>query len=455
MQAMGGLSGRQLADYRLGAQLGNDGFGAIYEAHHLYLDRVFALRVLSDQFTFAQGFEEQFWRVTQVLSKLEHANLLTLDDYGMDGPYAYLVTPLMEGLTLEAWLRSRPGQPVHPAQVLRLFGQMLAGLGAAHQAGVTHLGLTPSHILVQPNGHLFIAHLGLPYLAEQLWIAWNGSRSFGDPFYLAPEQMAGRTPDGVAADVYALGVILYRLLTGALPFEGPPQALLNAKLAGPPPLRAKQPNIPEPLEALARRALAPAPANRWESVAVLGGSFYQVLGQANPLPSSSLSAGPATSAPLLLPPRGETPSGGGARIFGSPPPAPAPPSAPPVELPALKQEGSAVVAWSSAGRGRIGVPPPPPSGQPERPARPPKARPPREHRARLLGRAAGRVLIASGVLFLLCVAVVFGYAGWVRMRQHNVPPTPTAAPSPTPTPKPRLGASGAQVSVLAILRWKS
>ncbi|HEY7357957.1 MAG TPA: hypothetical protein VH590_15870, partial [Ktedonobacterales bacterium] len=88
MQA-GGLSGRRLAGYELGAFLGEDGFGPMFEARHLNLGRVFALRVLSDQFTFAQGFEEAFGRVGQVLSTLEHANLLTLDDYGIDGPYAY------------------------------------------------------------------------------------------------------------------------------------------------------------------------------------------------------------------------------------------------------------------------------------------------------------------------------------------------------------------------------
>src|SRR6185437_14738457 len=166
MQAMGGLSGRRLAGYELRAFLGDDGFGPMYEAYHLNLGRTFTLRVLSDQFTFAHGFEDYFARVAQVLSTLEHANLLTLDDFGVDGPYAYLVMPFVEGLTLDAWLERRQGQPVNPAHVIRLFGQMLAGLGHAHQAGVTHLGLAPRHMLVQPNGHLLIANFGLPYLAE-------------------------------------------------------------------------------------------------------------------------------------------------------------------------------------------------------------------------------------------------------------------------------------------------
>src|ERR1051326_2910960 len=162
MQATGGLSGRRLAGYELGAFLGDDGFGPRYEAHHLNLGRSFAMRLLSDQFTFAQGFEDAFGRVAQVLSKLEHANLLTLDDYGVDGPFAYLVTPFVESVTLEAWLRQHEGQSTNPAHVVRLFGQVLAGMSQAHQAGVTHLGLSAKHILIQPNGHLLIANFGLP-----------------------------------------------------------------------------------------------------------------------------------------------------------------------------------------------------------------------------------------------------------------------------------------------------
>jgi serine/threonine protein kinase len=447
MQATGGLSGRRLAGYELGAFLGEDGFGPMYEAQHLNLERTFTLRILSDQFTFAQGFEDLFWRVAQVLSTLEHANLLTLDDYGLDGPYAYLVTPFVEGLTLDAWLRQRPGQPVTPAQVIRLFGQMLAGLNQAHQAGVTHLGLAPRHFLIQPNGHLLIANFGLPYLAEQLWITWNGSRSFGDPLYLAPEQIPGRTPSGAgaAADLYALGIILYRLLTGALPFEGTPQALLEAKLAGPPPLRARAPDLPVPLEIVIQKALAPFPPDRWASAAEFGAAFYRALGQANPLPSSSLSAG-ESGAPLLLP-GGESPSGRAAGSFGTPSSTlsrprrpsrslePAPPGPPPAGPPALKEEGSKVLAWSSAGKGRITLPPPPP-GWTLAGAAPPEAPPPPRSRARRLVSALVRVLVLVVTLAVLGGAIFYGYQRWVSIQHQMATPTPMVSPSVTPSPSP-------------------
>jgi serine/threonine protein kinase len=452
MQA-GGLSGRRLAGYELGAFLGEDGFGPTYEARHLNLGRVFALRVLSDQFTFAQGFEEAFGRVAQVLSTLEHANLLTLDDYGIDGPYAYLVMPFVEGVTLDAWLNQRPGRPATPAQVARLFGQMLAGLGHAHRAKVTHLGLTPGHIFVQPNGHVLVANLGLPYLAEQLWITWNGSRSFGDPLYLAPEQMPGRTPSGVAADMYALGVILYRLLTGALPFEGSAQVVLAAKQAGPPPLRARHPDLPASLDVVVQRALAPSPADRWASAAEFGGAFFQALGQANPLPSSTLSGGGADrSVPLLLPPGEESPAGAAGSLRNTPTPGYAPPggrkgqpsrtsqpSLPPIQPPggpaASPGEGSKVLSWSSAGRGRIS-PPPPPSGWGAGAAAGQVA-PARSFARRLLS-ALVRVVIILVTLAVLGFAIYFGFQRWAQIQHQTPTPTPV---KPSPTPKHHLGFS--------------
>jgi serine/threonine-protein kinase len=464
---MGGLSGRRLAGYELRAFLGDDGFGPMYEAHHLNLGRTFTLRVLSDQFTFAYGFEATFARMAQVLSTLEHANLLTLDDFGIDGPYAYLVAPFVEGVTLEAWLAQRQG-PVNPAHVIRLFGQMLAGLGYTHQAGVTHLGLAPRHLLVQPNGHLLIANFGLPYLAEQLWISWNGSRTFGDPLYLAPEQIPGRTPDGVAADLYTLGIILYRLLTGALPFQGAMPAILEAKLAGPPALHTVAPNLPMFLEAIVQRALAPAPADRWPSVAEFGGVFYQALGQANPLPSSTLSPGAPASAPLLLLPGGEEPPEGdagnnivpaiappGGRKTAPPGNAPSsvshkisspgyvPPAAPlnqPPASPPPYAEGEApVIAWSSAGRGKISPPAPPPGW--DQPRTSPR---PRSRRRRVLGTLirAALLLVTAAVLGF---AIFYGYQRWVSI-QHQMA-TPTVVPSRTPTPKHRTDVAGQRVLI--------
>ena len=451
MQGMGVMTGRRLANYELGAPLGEDGFGPLYEAFQLNLERTFALRVLSDRFTFSAGFEEHFDRVARVLSGLEHANLLTLDDFGIDGPYAYLVTPFVEGLTLDAWLRQRPGQPVGPAQFTRLVGQMLAGLNCAHQVGVTHLGLTPRHMLIQPNGHLLIANFGLPYLAEQLWIAWNGSRSFGDPVYLAPEQIPGRTPSGVAADLYALGVILYRLLTGVLPFEGPPQVVLSAKLEGPKPPRARYPALPVPLERLIMRALAPAPEDRWASVAEFGGAFYLALKQASEqLPgfspvggeSGGLLSGSAAP-PLLAAPGGNLATGSvslptalaaagrAGPASHAPRPALGQHDQPPAGPPAPQTPPAKVLAWSSAGKGRVAPPPLPPPAWRQGPQAP--AFNQQSFARRLFGTTA-RLLLLLVTLAVLGGAIFYGYHRWMQLQHQKPIPSPTAAPTQTPVP---------------------
>ncbi len=438
MQGMGAMTGKRLANYELGAPLGEDGFGPLYQAVHLNLERPFTLRILSDRFMFAAGFEGHFERVMRVLAELEHTNLLTLDDYGIDGPYAYLVMPLVEGMTLETWLRQRPAQPMLPAQFARVAGQMLAGMDYAHQVGVTHLGLTPRHILIQPNGHLLLANFGLPYLAEQLWIAWNGSRSFGDPVYLAPEQIPGRTPSGTAADLYALGVIFYRLLTGVAPFDGPPQTILGAKLAGPPPLRARSPDLPPPLESLIMRALAPSPEDRWESVAALSAAFEAILKQGGYLSSPGGSPGSGqgslllsgTLAPPLAAPEGNpvgppAPGVSHSRPVRNTHPPVVPPAAPPPQ-----SEPAAILSWSSAGKGRVAPPPLPPPNWRQSHSLPQ----PRQSSAlhQVISGTIKLVLLVL-TLALLGAAIFYGYGRWVQIQRQQTTP-PTAVPTqPAPS----------------------
>lgn len=472
MQGIGVLTGKTLGDYLLGAPLGDDGFGPIYQAAHQNLKRAFALRVLSDRFTFASGFESLFWHMAQVVAALEHPNLLTLDDYGIDGPYVYLVTPFVEGISLEHWLRQRASQPtgrpggagkalaVAPAQVTRLFGQALTAFHHAHQAGVTHLGLTAQHLLLEPNGRLMVANFGLSYLAEHLWIAWNGRRSFGDPRYLAPEQFPGRTPSGPASDIYSLGIILYRLLTGALPYDGAPPAILAAKLEGPPSLRAAMPALPPMLEEVVRRALAPNPEDRWPDIATFGGAFHLALegsGHAPPKQITGSMSRLALPAPLAAPAAAEggPPGRQGPAIvsstivpmlpgnyvnpghMGQPAPGVKPPLQQKPAAPPAQEAAQPAITWSSAGRGRA-VPPPAPPGwgtpgwrEPTSYAAPQKPRSP----LRRLISIVVRTTIVLLTLGALGAAIFYGYNRWSHIQPApDASPTPIGSPTGSPTP---------------------
>ena len=451
MQGIGVLTGKTLGDYLLGAPLGDDGFGPIYQATHQNLKRPFALRVLSDRFTFASGFESLFEHMTQVVAALEHPNLLTLDDYGTDGPYVYLVTPFVEGISLENWLRQRAEQPIGPAQVTRLFNQALTAFHRAHEAGVTHLGLTAQHILLEPNGRLMVANFGLSYMAEHLWIAWNGRRSFGDPRYLAPEQFPGRTPSGTASDIYSLGVILYRLLTGALPYDGTPQAILSAKLEGPPSLRAIAPALPPGLEDVVQRALMPTVEDRWPDIATFGGAFHLALQRSGHAPPKQLTG----SMPVLALPEGpasgsRAPASVSSAIVPMLPgdyanPGPMSHPRPDAKLaeqrertaPTVEAAPASGIVWSSAGRGRT-VPPPPPPGWTGtglyQPAQYSRVQKPRSLFRRLVSFVV-RTLIVLITLGALGAAIYYGYNRWQHM-QPQPPVSPTPAISPTVSPAP-------------------
>lgn len=405
MAGSGVLTGRSLGDYQLGRLLGQDSFGQIYQAFHVSLRRDLALRVLSERFTFAAGFEERFARMGRVLAVLEHPNLLTLDDYGHIGPYAYLVTPLVEASSLEEWLRDHPPEPITPAQVMRIIGQLTSVLGYLHQAGVTHLGITPGRVLLEPNGHLLLANPGLPYLAEELWRGWNERQAHGNPVFLAPEQLSGSAPSSAACDIYAVGAILYRLLSGKLPFDPASPAILEAKFQPPPSLRTQKPAPPPALEAITLRALHPVPAQRWRSINEFAEAFYTVMEEAGFDRSAGAAPGSAYGALALKSPAALEES----ERLGTGTPLPR--------------------SWSIVG------PPPaaPVVASPEKPARPKRSL---WTRAKFVILTTLKILLLPVIVALLGFVILLGYARWQQLQS---PPHAMPTPTPTVTPRPKHG----------------
>ncbi len=405
MAGSGVLTGRYLADYRLGRLLGQDGFGQIYEALHTDLRRDLALRVLSERFTFAAGFEERFAHLGRVLAVLEHPNLLTLDDYGQDGPYAYVVTPLVKGGSLEEWLGKHPQEPVRPAQVLRIIGQLTSVLDYLHQHGVTHLGITPGRVLLEPNGHLLLADVGLPYLAEELWRGWNERQAVGNPIFLAPEQLSGSAPSSAACDIYAVGVLLYRLLSGKLPVDPASPAILEAKFQPPPSLRGQKQAPPPALEAITLRALHPVPEQRWPSISAFAEAFYTVMEAAGFHRAAGAAPGSAYGA--RSPEPSPTPERDESRGPGTPPP------------------------WS------IAEPPVAPAFAARAVA---PARPKRGFLTRLkfVVFTTLKILMLPLIVAVLGFAILVGYARWQQI-QSAPPATPAPTVTPTVTPRPKHG----------------
>jgi serine/threonine protein kinase len=305
MAEQGPLSGQRLGDkYLLGELLGQGGFGAVYKAQHLLLNRPQAIKVLLEQHFGSPKFRERFLREAQTLAALDHANILPVNDLGVEGNRAYLVMAFLSGGTLQGVLKARSG-PLSLEETARYLAQICAALDYAHKRRVVHLDLKPLNLLIHEDGHLLLSDFGLAHLMEQGAVEGGTSLQFGSPVYMAPEHFDGKPEQ--RSDLYALGIILYQLLVGHVPFAGAsPMALMRQHLTeAPPPLRAVRPDLPPALDAVLDKALAKQPTQRYQTAGELLYEFQAALvGQLLPQVGSSASVfyEQTRLSPSLLPP---------------------------------------------------------------------------------------------------------------------------------------------------------
>lgn len=276
--------------YRLVRELGRGASSIVYEAEHVELGRRVALKVLDAERTHSREFTTRFRREARALSRLQHSNLVRVYDFGQaDDGRMYSAMELVEGETLRQVLARDTKLDVH--QVLRIGLQAARALHAAHRAGIIHRDIKPENMILTPRGELKLLDFGIAKTASEAGSAILGDVEpdshplgaltlFGTPEYMAPEQASGGRIDG-RADVYALGCVLYELLTHSLPFHEESDALLlDAKLRGSPvPLRERAPErrIPRSVERLVMRALARHPVRRFESAAELASELVEAL----------------------------------------------------------------------------------------------------------------------------------------------------------------------------------
>ena len=231
--------------------------GTVYLAWQESLERHVALKVLPPE---VRGDPEALRRLRQeavIAGRLRHPSIVAVHDYGWDGEIAYLVTDLVEGGTLA----DRLGRPLPLEEVLELLRPVAAALDYAHGQGVLHRDVKPTNILLTPDGRALLADFGLVKVVGTAQTL--AGVVLGTPHYMAPEQASGGELDG-RADTYALGVVAYQALTGALPFERETGlALLLAHLRDdPPPPRRLAPWLSSETEAALLAALAKSPALR-------------------------------------------------------------------------------------------------------------------------------------------------------------------------------------------------
>jgi hypothetical protein len=257
--------GPLLADrYELGSQLGTGGMGTVYLARDRLLGRPVAVKLLSPAAA-APDAVARFDQEARTAALLAHPNVVTVFDHGADpgtGSH-YLVMEYVQGPTLAQVLAGRG--PLPPAEAARIARQVCQALGAAHRAGLVHHDIKPGNILLDPAGRVKVTDFGLASANSAPVRRVDGEPVWGTAAYLSPEQARG-LPTDARSDVYALGCVLYELLTGTPPFAGDPAALAWQHVSRTPePPSVRHPGIGKALDAVVMTALAKQPDERYPS----------------------------------------------------------------------------------------------------------------------------------------------------------------------------------------------
>ncbi|HEY3448590.1 MAG TPA: serine/threonine-protein kinase [Myxococcales bacterium] len=319
--------GTELAGkYRVERLLGQGGMGAVYVAEHLGINRKVALKVLLPQFAFDPELLARFRNEARAASAIHHAGIVEMLDVGT-GPAGepFLVMELLEGESLGARMRRAGALELDVAAWIVL--QLLDAVGAAHAQGIVHRDLKPDNVflVVSPRTAVKILDFGISKFHQDEEPSLTSTRTvLGTPAYMAPEQARSARAAGPAADLYAVGGILYEALTGAPPFEGQSYNEVVAKLLTEPhrPLGEVRPDLPPALSQLVDDLLAKAPQNRPADAAEAAARLRSALASAVATPDlrGMVAAAPADLLSDTIP-KGSSPPPAEPSAAASPAPA--------------------------------------------------------------------------------------------------------------------------------------
>ncbi|MEZ4590064.1 MAG: protein kinase [Chloroflexota bacterium] len=260
------LNGR----YELLERIGSGGMSVVYKAKDRALGRIVAIKMMHESFTSDEGFLKRFQQEAHAAANLAHPNIVTVHDIGQDGFKHYIVMEFVEGQTLKQIIRSYDGHPVPINRALDLVIQVCNGIGYAHRANLVHCDVKPQNVIVTVDERVKVADFGIAR-AISTNTQQQVSQIWGTPQYFSPEQAAGDAPTP-ASDVYAIGIILFEMLTGRLPFAAESHTAMALKhLHTPPPLVTEfNPAIPSQLAQIINKLLAKEPAGRYRTAGQLG-----------------------------------------------------------------------------------------------------------------------------------------------------------------------------------------
>ncbi|MBK8024007.1 MAG: serine/threonine protein kinase [Chloroflexi bacterium] len=278
--------GQHVGSYKIVELLGQGAMATVYKAQHALLDRYGALKVMHQFLVNDPHFIESFEREAQIIAKLDHPNIVPVFDYADHSGNRYLVMKFIEGISLQTALEDGP---IELADIRRVIAAIASALDYAHVQGVMHRDIKPSNIMVDRRGTPYLADFGLAQAIEDAEIS---GRIVGTPAYISPEQATPGESVDDRSDVYSLGVVLYQLVVGRVPFRGSSVAeIIHKHRSEPPPVPSSlNPEIPRSVDVMLIKALAKKPDARYDTGEEMVAAFEKALNSAGSTPSTPSSA---------------------------------------------------------------------------------------------------------------------------------------------------------------------
>ena len=269
------LSGRYVVE----AVVGTGGMAVVYRAYDRVRKQTVALKVLRPEYESDVEFVRRFSREAEAASKVSHENIANLLDVGIDGDVRYIVMEFVDGQTLKEMIREQ-GR-IKPDQALRMTIRILAAVDHAHRNGIVHRDIKPQNILVDRQGHVKVADFGIARLKTSqttLVEGENGASALGSVHYFSPEQARGEVADE-KSDLYSVGVVLYEMLTGQVPFDGETSVSVALKHVSEEPksMRLYQSGISKALDEVVMRALCKDASKRYQTAAEMAADLRRTI----------------------------------------------------------------------------------------------------------------------------------------------------------------------------------